>query len=170
MSKANFSDDFKREGLEIVTVEHPLIIKEQAMISGEIKRHTDYESGPTPLRVGPEDRNLADEMPGEQALIYKLDGKGLVVLTACCHAGIVNTVRHAQEVTGVEDVHAILGGFHLTGASDERVEKTVDDLAALDPDFIVPMHCTGLAAIDVLKTRLGDRILCNSVGTQYQFE
>jgi 7,8-dihydropterin-6-yl-methyl-4-(beta-D-ribofuranosyl)aminobenzene 5'-phosphate synthase len=90
------------------------------------------------------------------------------VLTACGHAGVVNTVMHAREVTGIEEVHAVIGGFHLSGAPADRIERTVDDLLAFDPDLIVPMHCTGIETIDRLCERAPGRVIFNSAGTRYE--
>ena len=117
------------------------------------------------------ERNLQDvhdTLPGEQALVYHLRGKGLVILTACGHAGVVNTVRHAQQATGVDEVHAVIGGFHLSGAPEERIERTADDLIALNPDIIVPMHCTGIETIAALRQRARDNVILNSAGTRYE--
>ena len=155
------------QGIDIVPIKEPHVLGGQALVSGEIPRRTPYEVSSPAMRVEQAGREQQDELPGEQALIYQLHGKGLVVLTACGHAGVVNTVLHAQEVTGISDIYAVIGGFHLSGASDERIGQTVEGLAAIDPEVIVPMHCTGLATIEALQQRLPGRIIYNSAGTQY---
>lgn len=139
-----------------------------ALVSGEIPRRTTYEVLSPAMRVEQAGQEVQDRLPGEQALIYQLRGKGLVVLTACSHAGMVNTVLHAREVTGVSEVHAVIGGFHLSGASAERIGQTVEGLAEIAPEVIVPMHCTGLATIEALQHRLPGRVIYNSAGTQYR--
>ena len=111
---------------------------------------------------------MQDDLTGEQALVYHLKGKGLVVMTACGHAVVVNTVMHAREVTGVEEIHAIIGGFHLSGAPEERIRQTVEDIAAIDPKIVVPMHCTGLETIEALSERLPSRVIYNCAGTRYE--
>ena len=75
---------------------------------------------------------------------------------------------HAREVTGVEKVHAVIGGFHLSGAPPEKIARTVDDLLAFDPDVIVPMHCTGIDTIDQLCERAPEKVILNSAGTRYE--
>lgn len=152
----------------IVKVKEPQLLSGQALISGEITRRTSYETSSPAARVVRDGTDIEDPLSGEQALVYHLKGKGLVVLTACGHAGVVNTVMHAREVTGVDKVHAIIGGFHLSGAPAERIRKTVDDLAAFDPDLVVPMHCTGLETIDALTERMPKKIIYNSAGTRYE--
>ena len=90
---------------------------------------------------------------GEQAVVFNAKGKGLVVLSSCAHRGIVNTVKHAQKMTGIEKVHAIIGGCHLINAKPEVILKTVADIKAINPDYIVPTHCTGFEAITPLPER-----------------
>ena len=163
-------DAVMQHGIDVVKVREPQMLSGQAMLSGEIARTTDYEVIPKAMRVAHEDGDgdEHDTLPGEQSLVYHVKGKGLVVLTACGHAGVVNTVRHAQEVTGVEHVHAIIGGFHLSGAPEERIERTADDLVGFNPDIIVPMHCTGIETIDALRERAPAKVILNSAGTRYE--
>jgi len=153
----------------ITRVKSPRLLGGQALVSGEIGRRTAYETGSPVWRVDAATGDAEDTLAGEQALVYHVRGKGLVVLTACGHAGVVNTVMHAREVTGVDRVHAIVGGFHLSGAPAERIAQTVEGLAAFEPELIVPMHCTGIETIDALTARLPDRVIYNSAGTQYDF-
>ncbi len=88
-----------------------------------------------------------------------------VVLTECGHAGVVNTVRYARRLTGVARVHAIVGGFHLNGPLFEPIiAPTCDALAELDPDYLVPTHCTGWRAIHALAAGFPDAYLQASVG------
>jgi 7,8-dihydropterin-6-yl-methyl-4-(beta-D-ribofuranosyl)aminobenzene 5'-phosphate synthase len=93
----------------------------------------------------------------------------LVVLSGCAHAGIVNTVRHAQKITGVSRLHALLGGFHLINAPSETVEATVADIKAMAPDFVVPTHCTGFEAIIRFREEMAERFILNTAGTRYVF-
>jgi 7,8-dihydropterin-6-yl-methyl-4-(beta-D-ribofuranosyl)aminobenzene 5'-phosphate synthase len=96
-------------------------------------------------------------------------GRGLVVLTGCGHAGIVNIVRYARALTGVERVHAVIGGFHLTGGVFAPIiPDTVAALGELEPDVIVPAHCTGWPAMHALATRLPEAFVPNSIGTRFE--
>ncbi len=96
--------------------------------------------------------------------------RGLVVMTGCGHAGIVNIARYAQKLTGVDKIYAVLGGFHLTGPLFEPViPATCDALAELAPDFIVPAHCTGWKAVHTLAARFPGAFIPNSVGTRFEF-
>src|SRR4029450_10113416 len=94
--------------------------------------------------------------------------KGHVVLTGCGHAGVINTIRHAQELTGIQKVHAVIGGFHLTGALFEPIiPPTIAAFKAPNPALIVPAHCTGWKATHTLARELPDAFVPNSVGTRF---
>jgi 7,8-dihydropterin-6-yl-methyl-4-(beta-D-ribofuranosyl)aminobenzene 5'-phosphate synthase len=97
-----------------------------------------------------------------------LRGKGLVVLTGCGHAGVINTVRQARALSGVERVHAIIGGFHLSGPLFEPViAPTVAALREIAPAMIVPAHCTGWRATHLIAREFPDAFVQNSVGTRF---
>jgi len=91
------------------------------------------------------------------------------VLTGCGHAGIVNIVRHAKALTGVETVYAVLGGFHLSGGLFEPIiPQTVTALAEEGPQVVVPAHCTGWKAQHALAAGLPDAFVPNSVGSRFE--
>jgi 7,8-dihydropterin-6-yl-methyl-4-(beta-D-ribofuranosyl)aminobenzene 5'-phosphate synthase len=93
----------------------------------------------------------------------------LVVLSGCAHRGIVNTVQRAREISGVERVWAILGGFHLAPESDETITQTIDTLAEVGPQMVVPSHCTGFRAIAEFARRMPEVFVLGTVGTKYVF-
>jgi len=96
--------------------------------------------------------------------------KGLVVLTGCGHAGMVNTVRYAQKLTGIEEIYAIMGGFYLGGMTPKpMIQQTCDALAAVAPAAIVPAHCTGFRVVHRLANLLPDAFIQSSVGTSFEF-
>ena len=112
---------------------------------------------------------VRDLFPGEQSLMFNVKGKGLVVVSSCAHAGIVNTVKHAQKVTGLDKVHAIMGGFHLTGAPPQVIQRTIADVKAIAPDYIVPMHCSGWEAITSFEREMPEQFVLSMAGTRYVF-
>jgi 7,8-dihydropterin-6-yl-methyl-4-(beta-D-ribofuranosyl)aminobenzene 5'-phosphate synthase len=113
---------------------------------------------------------LFDNHFGEHATCYNVKGRGLVVMSSCGHAGIINSVRQARKVSGVEKVHAVLGGFHLAPAKKDYVEKIVDAMMKeLDPDFIIPMHCTGTTFIHMVAAKYPDKLIDSFVGTRFVF-
>ncbi|HSM19554.1 MAG TPA: MBL fold metallo-hydrolase, partial [Hyphomicrobiales bacterium] len=114
-------------------------------------------------------RLVKDEHPGEHATCYIVKGRGLVVISSCGHAGIINTVRTAMKVANVDKLHAVLGGFHLGLAPPDYIEQTVSELEALDPDVVVPMHCTGQPFIELMRQRMSDRLAASYVGSRFTF-
>jgi len=168
-------DQLRREEIEelgfvkIVEIGAPTQIVPGAYLTGHIERTTDYEKSKPTMLIKRADKLEPDAFTGEQGLIFNVKGKGLVVVTSCAHCGVVNTIRHAQKVAGVDKIHAILGGFHLTGASPELIQRTVADIKAFAPDHIIPMHCTGFETISLLANEMPDQFFLNTVGTQYTF-
>ena len=110
-----------------------------------------------------------DNFQGEHATIYNVKDRGLVVITSCGHAGVINSVRQAQKVTGVTKVHAIVGGFHLAPAPEEIVDKTVQAFKAIDPDYIIPEHCTGPNTIFAIQRQMPTKLVMPSTGTRVVF-
>jgi 7,8-dihydropterin-6-yl-methyl-4-(beta-D-ribofuranosyl)aminobenzene 5'-phosphate synthase len=158
-------------GFEIIEARQPSFLFDRSLlVTGEVDRTVGFESG---FEFHEAERNGRWEpdplILDDQALIGHVAGRGLVVLTGCGHAGIVNIVSYAQRLTGIDKIHAVIGGFHLTGTLFEpRIAATVDALESLAPDFIVPAHCTGWRATHTLAARMPDAFLQSSVGTAYE--
>jgi 7,8-dihydropterin-6-yl-methyl-4-(beta-D-ribofuranosyl)aminobenzene 5'-phosphate synthase len=112
---------------------------------------------------------VRDQHPDEHATCYIVKGRGLVVISSCGHAGIVNTVRSAMAAANVDKVHAVLGGFHLGVAPVEYLQHTLRELEAINPDVILPMHCTGEPFIAMLRERMPDKVVYSNVGSRYTF-
>ena len=163
----------KREDIEglglvkIVEVKSPTPIVQGAYLTGKVAQVTDYEKIPPSFVARKGDQFVQEDFIGEQAIVLNAKGKGLVVLSGCAHRGIVNTVKHAQKMTGIEKVHAIIGGFHLTGARPEVIQKTIADIKIIHPDYIVPTHCTGFEAISAFAREMPDQFILNTAGTRY---
>lgn len=155
--------------ITVINVKNPVEIVLGAWLTGSIERVTSYEKVPPTLLVMRGDSIEEDDFRGELAVVCNVKGKGLVVLSGCAHAGIVNTVRHAQKITGLEKVHAIIGGFHLVNADTEIIWQTIADMQTIAPDYIVPMHCTGFEAVTAFKDAMPDQFILNTTGTRYLF-
>ena len=125
------------------------------MTTGEIDRVTEFEKAEGYWKVEG-DRFVEDLMIDEQALLINVKNKGLVVITGCAHAGIINTLRHAKKITGINDVYAIVGGLHLMNVSDDGVQATLDELAPMNPERVYPCHCTGSKATQRLIDAIND--------------
>jgi len=161
--------DIEALGLEVVEVKNPLQIIPGAYFSGNIKRVTAYEKPPPTLLVKRGEKPEPDDFRGEQALFFNVKGKGLVVLSGCAHAGIVNTVKHAQKIAGIDKIHAVMGGFHLINAKPEVIQNTVADIKAMKPDYIIPTHCTGFEAVVAFSREMPNEFILNTAGSQYTF-
>jgi 7,8-dihydropterin-6-yl-methyl-4-(beta-D-ribofuranosyl)aminobenzene 5'-phosphate synthase len=155
-------------GFSIVEERRPSFLLDGAvLITGEVDRTTPFETG----FQGHEAMRDGDWRPDplildDQALVVSLGDRGLVVLSGCGHAGIVNTVRYARKLTGTDAVAAVIGGFHLSGPMFERIiGPTVDAFAELSPSLLVPAHCTGWKAVHQLAARFPDAFVMSAVGT-----
>ena len=160
------------EGFEVIERRQPsLLLAGSVLITGEVDRTTEFERGLPNHEAWHDGRWEPDPLlMDEQALVVNVRGRGLVVLTGCGHAGAVNIARHALRLTGVDRLHALLGGFHLTGAVFEPIiEPTVDAFRELQPDVLVPAHCTGWKAQHRLAAALPDAFVPNAVGTAFTF-
>ena len=99
-----------------------------------------------------------------------IKGKGLVVLTSCSHRGVINTVRQAIAASGIDKVHAVIGGFHVVPPlGDDYIEKTIAEFRDIDPDFLMVGHCTGDRFYDLARAALGDKVIHSAVGTRFIF-
>lgn len=140
------------------------------LVTGEVERTTPFEKGMPGMEAFIDGAWTPDPIRDDQAIIVDVKGKGLVVISGCAHAGIINTVRYAQKITGVQHVHAVLGGFHLTGqAFAEVIPPTIEGMKQIAPDYVVPMHCTGWDAINRFMAEMPGRCILNTVGTTYVF-
>jgi 7,8-dihydropterin-6-yl-methyl-4-(beta-D-ribofuranosyl)aminobenzene 5'-phosphate synthase len=158
-------------GVQIIEDRRPsLLFDAGLLVSGEVERTTSFERGMPNQEAFRDGRWTGDEAVwDDQAAIVNVAGKGLVILTGCGHAGVVNILHHARRITGIERVYAVIGGFHLTGKAFEPIiESTVEAVAELDPAVIVPAHCTGWKAQLALARRLPDAYSPNAVGAVFE--
>lgn len=153
-----------------VETEKPCLIADGlVLITGEIQRITPFETGYLQHRAFVNGRWEPDPcIWDERALVINVKRRGLVILSGCSHAGIVNTVLHAQRLTGLEKVYAVLGGLHLAGKESEgRIYRTVEELRKINPQIIVPSHCTGWRACYAIYGAMPDAFVWGSVGNLY---
>jgi 7,8-dihydropterin-6-yl-methyl-4-(beta-D-ribofuranosyl)aminobenzene 5'-phosphate synthase len=160
------------EGFAVVERRQPsLLVDNAVLITGEVDRTTEFERGMPPYHQAwtGSDWTHDPRVIDDQALVVHVRGRGLVVLTGCGHAGVINIVRHASRLTGVDRLHALLGGMHLSGPAFEPViAPTVEALTALAPDLLVTGHCTGWRAQGVLAAALPHAWLPGSSGSTYR--
>jgi len=150
--------------------EPSLIANQHILLTGEIERITSYEQGSPVLEISEKGEWKKDPFRDDQSLVMVLKDHGLVVLSGCAHAGIINSVKYAQKITGVDLVYAILGGFHLSGPFFGLVtSSTIKEMQDFEPEWVVPLHCTGWDAITRFAEAMPGKVLLNTVGTRYCF-
>jgi 7,8-dihydropterin-6-yl-methyl-4-(beta-D-ribofuranosyl)aminobenzene 5'-phosphate synthase len=157
-------------GFEIIEERQPsFLLDGSVLVTGEVPRVTGYEPGFPPQQAWLGGRWEPDPLVlDDQALIVNVAGKGLVVITGCGHAGVVNICRYATRLAGDQPLYAVIGGFHLQGPVFEPlIPRVLDDLAALRPSVLVPAHCTGWRAGHAMAARFGEAYIPNSVGTRF---
>ena len=147
--------DLEERGAIVVLSRRPVRLADNVMTTGEVKRRTDFEHVEGFLKLG-SDGLEEDLLLDDQALAIDTP-KGLVVITGCAHSGVVNTVFHARELMSRDEVYAVVGGFHLEGASQERITKTVEELARMGPEHMYACHCTGPRAFCAFLRAFGER-------------
>ena len=177
--------DLEKHRVKIVSCEQPTVIMGHAFTTGIIARRSFERVLPNTLveyfktrGVGCDipaantkagGRAVPDEHINEHGTCFNVKDRGLVVISSCGHAGIINTTRQAMEVSGVRKVHAVLGGVHLFAAPEDYLRQTIAEFKALAPDVIIPMHCSGPALTALLRTELADRVVTSTTGTEYVF-
>jgi 7,8-dihydropterin-6-yl-methyl-4-(beta-D-ribofuranosyl)aminobenzene 5'-phosphate synthase len=174
--------------LALMMSEGPALVADHAFTTGRIGQ-TSFEKPllPTQEIVGlfdgfgcypekmPAAKNVGQYIPDdfdhEIATVYNVKGKGLVVLTSCSHRGVINAIRQAQKVSGIDKVHAVIGGFHIVPPlGDDYIRDTIAAFREIDPDHLIPAHCTGDRFYDLAREALGDKVIHSAVGTRFIFE
>lgn len=162
--------EWEAAGAEIVLSEGPCQLGPGCWTTGAIPRQSYEKSGTHKSMAYWDGRGFVrDYVEDDQSLVINLQGKGLVVLSGCAHSGIINTIDYAREISGVDQVWAILGGFHLASAKDEEIQRTIEDIKRAGPAMVVPSHCTGFKAISAFSRQMPEEFVLGAVGTQYRF-
>jgi len=143
----------------------PVWISENIVTSGEIPMITEYEKIDPILYVKEKGELKPDPLWDDQALFLKSE-KGLIIILGCAHRGIINTIRHAQKLTGVESIYAVIGGTHLVTASPQRMDLTIAELLSFGIQRLGVSHCTGLPASAMLAQTFSEAFLFNNAGTR----
>ena len=176
----------KEANLLVTYAEGASLVAEHGFTTGQIGlRSFEKLLSPTAMKIGveggvgcyaerlPENERtqtvVPDQFRHELAIGFNLKGKGLVVLTSCSHRGVVNAVRQAQAASGIEKVHALIGGFHLAPYQDDYVQQTVAALKEIDIDYVIPLHCTGEPFYDKARAEMPGKVLRSYTGTRFVF-
>ena len=125
-----------------------------------------YEHFTEAERLG---RLVPDQHQDEHATCYIVQGRGLVVISSCGHVGLINSIKAAMTVSGIGKLHAVIGGFHLGPAPMDYVEHTVGELKSLNPEVVIPMHCSGAKFVQAMQREMPDRLVATNIGARFTF-
>jgi Metal-dependent hydrolases of the beta-lactamase superfamily II len=146
----------------------PVWLSENIVTSGEIPMVTEYEEIDSILYVKEQGKLKPDPLWDDQSLFIKSE-MGLIVILGCAHRGMINILKHAQKLTGVEPIYAVIGGTHLMAASPQRMDSTIAELFGFGIQRLGVSHCTGLPAAAILAQTFGETFFFNNVGTRITF-
>ena len=161
----------EKAGINIVETKKPYpMLHGDVLFLGEIERRTDFEKGFPIARILEDGIEKPDAIEDDTSIAMSVKGKGLIILSGCAHAGIVNTVIHAKNITGTDKVYAVMGGFHLSGPLFEPIiQRTTEELRKVNPAYIIPTHCTGRKAITNIEKEMPGQFILNMSGTKLTF-
>ena len=160
--------EWKAAGAKIILSEEPYKLAQGCWTTGFVPRTSFEKSGrPTKLLYRNGSDFIPDELEEDQAIVINVKDKGLIVLSGCAHSGIVNTIQHAKELTGINKIYAIIGGFHLANADENEISKTVEYIKSTRPTYVIPSHCTGFQAIGQFAQEMPDEFIEGIVGATY---
>lgn len=159
----------QKEGAALHLQTTPAEVGDGVFLTGAIPRLTPYENISNKFQVKSDNSWEQDKILDDQALIIRCSS-GIVVLSGCAHAGLINTLKHVQLLTGEQKIHAFFGGTHLKGADNGRIECTIEALKEFDLDIVGAGHCTGFGASAALYNALGDKFACIPVGSVFELE
>ena len=172
--------------LAVTSAEGPSVVADHAFTTGQIDLQS-FEKvlSPSMMKIGfgngigcyprklpPEQTKsvVPDQFQHELATAFNLKGRGLVILTACSHRGVVNTIKQAQAASGITKVHAVIGGFHLAPYPEDYVRQTITALNEMDVDYVIPLHCSGEVFYELAKAEMPAKLLRSYTGTRFLFE
>lgn len=170
----------------VTYAEGPSLIADHGFTTGHIGQMS-FEKllSPSAMKIGvdhgigcyadklPEDERtkavIPDQFQHEIATAFNLKGRGLIVLTSCSHRGVINAIKQAQAVSGINKVHAVIGGFHLAPYKEDYVRDTITALKDMDVDYVIPLHCTGEPFYEMAKAEMSNKLLRSYTGTRFIF-
>jgi len=160
-------EEIEKAGGSLLLTKDPVKLMSGITTTGEVKRQTDFEEVGIALKTIEGGEVVDDRMLDDISVVANVNGKGLVIVTGCSHAGIVNIARHAVELTGCDKIEGILGGLHLIDAPDDRIRRTSEELSKLNPRWVCAGHCTGFKAQVELYLAFRERFLPLQTGMQF---
>jgi 7,8-dihydropterin-6-yl-methyl-4-(beta-D-ribofuranosyl)aminobenzene 5'-phosphate synthase len=175
--------ELAKAGFDVQIAVEPRVIADHAFTTGVIPLET-FERAAIPTQMRPgvgcdakalaaskrDAKELPDDAEHELATCYVVKGLGLVVIASCSHRGVLNSVKRAQAISGIQKVHAVVGGFHLVRPrTDDEARRTVAEFVKMDPTYLIPMHCTGEVFIEEALRLMPGKVIRPYVGNRFTF-
>jgi len=159
MKDENSKGNIEKLGGNFIFSKTPIEIYPGVHVTGEVNKVTAFEEtgGVSCFTIDGEGRTITDRLQDDLSLVINVTGKGLVIITGCGHAGIVNIIKHSIKVTNINRIEGIIGGFHLLEAKQDRVDKTVESIKQFSPHWVAPTHCTGIIPTAKFAFAFGDK-------------
>jgi len=161
-------DEIEKAGGNLSLSKEPLMLMPGIMTTGEVPRRDDFGKVALALKTIENGKIIDDLMLDDTSIIANIKDKGLAIITGCSHAGIINIVNYAKELTGVSKIEAIIGGLHLVDAADDVISRTVKELDAMNVSWISAGHCTGFKAQVKLYSSFGERFSPLHTGMEFK--
>ena len=160
-----------RQGARFIESREPFWLTEDIAWSGEVPMTNDFEQVASICFLKQEDGSFIPDPLTDDAALYIKTNLGLVVILGCAHRGMINTIHHAREVTGMERVHMVVGGTHLVKASQSQLDSTVRELRRMNVEKVGVSHCTGQVSAAKLSAALGEEVFFyNNAGNIVTFD
>jgi len=160
--------EVEKAGGRLSLTKDPFVIMPGIITTGEVKRQTNFEKVRVVLKTIENGMVVDDLMLDDISIIANIKDRGLVIITGCSHAGIINIANQAIEVTGCNKIEGIIGGLHLVGASDNVIRRTVEELSKLNVAWVSAGHCTGFKAQVEIYLAFGEKFLPLHTGMQFE--
>ena len=160
--------EIREAGGDLLLTRDSVKINDYLMITGEVPRKNKYEKNPH-FRKVINNRWLNDEVDDDLSIIIDVDQESFFLLCGCCHAGLINTLERVKELTGKTKCYGLMGGLHLVGTSQERIDFTIAELKKWNPKVIIPLHCSGREAMCQLKLHFPEKTKLLNCGDSFTF-
>ncbi len=161
--------EIRQVGGELFLTRDSVKINDFLLTTGEIPRKNEYEVNPFFRKIS-NDRWVPDEVDDDLSLIIHVNRESFFLLCGCCHAGLINTLERAKELTGKQKCYGIMGGLHLVGSSRERIDFTITELKKWNPEVIIPLHCSGKEAMCEFKNHFSNNTKLLNCGDSFSIQ
>jgi 7,8-dihydropterin-6-yl-methyl-4-(beta-D-ribofuranosyl)aminobenzene 5'-phosphate synthase len=167
MTKENSKQAILNNKGRLVLLDEPFNLMDGVISTGEVERTVDFEEPGVETYNVKDGKIVRDAIMDDMALVLNIKNKGLLVVTGCSHAGIVNILKHSMKITGINKIYGVMGGFHLISATSERVNKTISFFQEMDIKLVLGGHCTGFNALSKMSKELDEKFICLNSGLTY---